>query len=158
MASFNSYVWHNQRIPTMTGDGEHSPWFGHGHGLGIARNWALLGIASPFPRDVSKSRLQSQWSSCKWGMQYVLPSGKLRVCELEHHHVEWEISLEMAIFNSYVKFPEGNPPKIRPTYFYGKRGIFFIGRIRLSHVSVNPKFRCEATKMVVWTFKVRISV
>jgi len=26
---------------------------------------------------------------------------------MEHHHFEWEISLLMAIFNSYVKLPEG---------------------------------------------------
>ena len=27
---------------------------------------------------------------------------------MEHHHFEWENKLEMAIFNSYVKLPEGN--------------------------------------------------
>ena len=27
---------------------------------------------------------------------------------MENHHVSWENSLQMAIFNSYVKLPEGN--------------------------------------------------
>ena len=28
---------------------------------------------------------------------------------MENHHFEWEIPLEIAIFNSYVKLPEGKP-------------------------------------------------
>jgi hypothetical protein len=27
---------------------------------------------------------------------------------MENHHFEWENKLDMAIFNSYVKLPEGN--------------------------------------------------
>ena len=27
---------------------------------------------------------------------------------IENHHFEWENPLSMAIFNSYVKLPEGN--------------------------------------------------
>ena len=35
---------------------------------------------------------------------------------MENHHFYWENSLQMAIFNSYVKLPEGKPS----TYSSGK--------------------------------------
>jgi len=31
---------------------------------------------------------------------------------MENHHVQWENPLLMAIFNSYVKLPEGKSPLI----------------------------------------------
>ena len=39
---------------------------------------------------------------------YMISFGKHTKNELENHHFEWESTLQIVSFNSYVKLPEGS--------------------------------------------------
>ena len=115
-----------------------------GYALGqLPPRSAAAAIKAEMFQCVRSPRPPEQWHRKKWWMFRVdfredpmnmvilwwfsgdLPSGKLRVCELESHHLQWVNELSMIMFNSYVIFNQRASPWVT-------NGITFHGdRIRL---------------------------
>ena len=65
----------------------------------------LLGFSSMGEYGIMKGTWMRRYGIL-WDHRLQVPSGYVKIA-IENHNFQWENSLEMVIFHSYVKLPEG---------------------------------------------------